>query len=107
MYAALAALHCELERKHTASQSLDGASAGASPLPFAGGGLQNGLYVHAMEAEALNEILGELDTAPDFLEYLLAKEAFSGSVVCEGEENLFAAYLHEGRATLVMMPFPN
>jgi hypothetical protein len=38
-----------------------------------------------------------LDTAPDFLHYLDAKEAFTGSTMCEGEEGVFAAYLHAGR----------
>lgn len=73
------------------------AAGGKRRVPFAGGSAEGGLYIHAIEAEALNEILGELDTAPDFLEYLGAKEAFKGSVVCAGEENLFAASLHQGR----------
>jgi hypothetical protein len=73
------------------------AAGGKRRVPFAGGGRDGGRYVHVMEAEALREILGELDTTPDFLEYLKAKEDFQGSIVCEGEENLFAVYLHAGR----------
>jgi len=66
-------------------------------IPFAGGGNGSGSYVHVMDEEALRDILGELDTAPDFLHYLETKEAFAGNIICEGEENLFALYLHRGR----------
>lgn len=66
-------------------------------VPFAGGQLEPG-SVHVMDEFALRIILGELDTAPDFMHYLEAKESFRGSIVCEGEENLLAFYLHRGRA---------
>jgi hypothetical protein len=39
----------------------------------------------------------ELNTASDFLDYLVAKETFPGIIVCEGEENLLGLYLHRGR----------
>lgn len=72
------------------------AAGGRREVPF-GGGARDGDYVHVMDEVALREILGELDTAPDFLHYLEAKESFGGSIMCEGEENVFATYLHGGR----------
>jgi len=69
---------------------------GQRKVPFQGGTTDFG-YVHAIDEVALRIILGELDTASDFVEYLDAKEAFKGTILCEGEENLFAAYLHQGR----------
>jgi hypothetical protein len=72
------------------------AAGGNREVPF-GGGFRDGEYVHVIDEVALRAILGELDTAPDFLHYLEAKESFKGVVVCEGEENFFATYLHSGR----------
>jgi hypothetical protein len=66
-------------------------------IPLFGGNRNGDGYVHVIEEEALNAILGELDTAGDFFHYLEAKEAFPGTIVCEGEENLLAAYLTAGR----------
>ncbi|MGE0869299.1 MAG: YecA family protein [Kofleriaceae bacterium] len=74
------------------------AAGGNREIPFAGG--QKGdddAYVHVLDEFALREILKELDTAPDFVHYLQTKESFPGVVICEGEENLFAMYLHRGR----------
>lgn len=59
--------------------------------------LVTAIYVHVLDEKALREILAELDTAPDFIDYLDAKEAHRGSIMCEGEENVFAQYLHGGR----------
>lgn len=72
------------------------AAGGKREVPF-GGGVSNGHYVHVIDEIALREILTELDTAPDFIGYLKAKEAYEGVIICEGEEDLFAYYLHGGR----------
>jgi len=72
------------------------AAGGRREVPFSGGA-RDGRYVHVLDEVALRAILGELDTAPDFLEYLEAKEEFPGSIFCEGEENLLALYIHRGR----------
>jgi len=69
---------------------------GRRQVPFSGG-VKNYVYVHVLDEVALRAILGELDTAPDFIEYLIAKEEFSGHIECHGEEDLLALYLHRGR----------
>ena len=66
-------------------------------IPFAGGMMGDDQYVHVLDEFALKEIMRGLNTAADFLHYLDAKERFTGTVVCEGEENLLAVYLHRGR----------
>lgn len=72
-------------------------AAGANrTLPIAGGDRDVG-YVHVLDEIALRTVLGELDTTPDFLHYLRAKESFRGTIVCEGEENLLGVYIHAGR----------
>ena len=73
------------------------AAGGKREVSFTGGGPDDSGYVHVLDEEAFREILSELDTAPDLLHYLATKEAFPGRIVCEGEENLLAAYLHAGR----------
>ena len=73
------------------------AAGGERTVPFAGGQKPGADYVHVVDEFALREILRELDTAPDFLHYLDTKEGFHTPIVCEGEENLFALYLHRGR----------
>lgn len=73
------------------------AAGGRRTVPFAAGNLKGDGYMHVIEEEAFREIVGELDTVGDFLQYLEAKEAFGGSIICEGEENLFASYLAAGR----------
>lgn len=65
-------------------------------IPFVGGEKDIG-YVHVCDETSLRIILDELDTISDFIKYLNAKETYHGSVICEGEENLLAAYLHSGR----------
>ncbi len=72
------------------------AAGGKREVPFAGG-LSGDAYAHVVDEIALRELLGELDTASDFIDYLDAKESFAGTIVCEGEENLLAVYLHRGR----------
>ena len=69
---------------------------GRRQVPFSGGA-RNGQYVHVLDEIALRAILGELDTAPDFIEYLISKEKFPGHIECQGEEDLLALYLHRGR----------
>lgn len=72
------------------------AAGGKREVPFTGGG-KDGEYVHVLDEAALRAIMSELDTAPDFIHYLSAKECWQGVMVYEGEENLFAHYLHSGR----------
>lgn len=72
------------------------AAGGKREVPF-GGGAADDEYVHVLDEVALREIFAELDTAPDFIDYLDAKEAHEGVIICAGEENLFACYLHGGR----------
>lgn len=56
-----------------------------------------GQMVHVFDEDALRFVMEKLDTAPDFIEYLLAREAFlrdeGHTVVCAGEEVLLALYL--------------
>jgi len=73
------------------------AAGGKREVPF-GGGDHQGDYVHVVDEFALREIFSELDTAPDLIDYLVAKEAHEGVILSEGEENLFALYLHDGRS---------
>jgi hypothetical protein len=73
------------------------AAGGKREVPF-GGGASDGDYVHVLDEFALREIFTELDTAPDFIDYLVEKEAHRGVIVSEGEENLFALYLQGGRS---------
>ena len=72
-------------------------AAGANrTLPIASGERDVG-YVHVLDEIALRTVLSELDTTPDFLHYLRAKEAFRGAITCEGEEHLLGVYIHAGR----------
>jgi len=58
-------------------------------------------FVHVMDEVSFLTLLKELDTIADFVSYLAAKEAFCGGrakIQFDGpEENLLAAYLHNGR----------
>lgn len=59
--------------------------------------LKKRLFIHVFDELTLDVLLGELDTAPDLIEYLRKKEDYlckSGVdfFIC-GEENLFATYL--------------
>lgn len=72
-------------------------AAGANrTLPIASGDRDVG-YVHVLDEIALRTVLSELDTTPDFLHYLQAKEGYRGAIACEGEENLLGVYLQAGR----------
>ncbi|MBA7542700.1 hypothetical protein ES705_35024 [subsurface metagenome] len=67
------------------------------PLRFGdfGGG-----FVHVLDEISLNVLLTELDTITDFATYLEKKEAFveeGKRIITDGEENLLAVYLHQGR----------
>ncbi|WP_254510798.1 hypothetical protein [Anatilimnocola floriformis] len=57
-------------------------------------------YVHVFDELAFRILLSELDTISDFVEYLVEKESLTkrASVIFEGEENLLALYLHQGRS---------
>lgn len=72
------------------------ASGANRTLPITSGDRDVG-YVHVLDEIALRTVLSELDTTPDFLHYLQAKEAFRGAIICEGEENLLGVYMHAGR----------
>jgi hypothetical protein len=54
-------------------------------------------FIHILDEFALEVILGEFDTASDFLTYLTARECFLGDpnhlIIAPGEEQLVAAYL--------------
>ena len=58
-------------------------------------------YVHVFDEQALEHIVGELDTIADFTAYLRAKEALTNAgqypIIPGGEEHLLAVYLHRGR----------
>jgi len=71
-------------------------SEGSVGMPF--GDFGKG-FVHVLDESATEILLNELDTVSDFVRYLRAKEQFLQSVqlICDGEENLLAAYLHNGR----------
>jgi hypothetical protein len=73
------------------------AAGGDRSVAFSSGNKTSSAYVHVVDEFTLRAILGELDTTRDFLQYLDAKESFKGTIVCEGEENLLAIYLHRGR----------
>jgi len=56
-------------------------------------------YVHVLDERSFQVLLSELDTISDFTCYLREKERLTSraKVIFEGEENLLALYLHEGR----------
>lgn len=64
--------------------------------PFAIGDIDpSGSFVHVIDEDALDIVLGELDTIRDFTDYLERKTAFvrSGRLIeAHGEENLLAYY---------------
>ena len=60
-----------------------------------------GGFLHLFSAEALELVLHELDTACDFVAYLVAKEAIAASGKFEGaptEADVLAYYLHHNRS---------
>lgn len=56
-------------------------------------------YVHVLDERSFGILLSELDTISDFVAYLIEKERLTSraSVILDGEENLLAFYLQEGR----------
>jgi hypothetical protein len=54
-------------------------------------------YVHVLDGPSFATILRELDTISDFAAYLTAKEGLQAQVMTEGEEDLLAVYLQNGR----------
>ncbi len=57
-------------------------------------------FVDVLDEISLNVLLTELDTITDFVTYLKMKETFferGGRIITDGEENLLAIYLHQGR----------
>lgn len=72
-------------------------SRGKVPLPF--GDFGKG-FVHVLDEISARILLQELDTIADFVEYLVAKEAFCRNVnhlVQFREEDFLAMFLHAGR----------
>lgn len=74
-------------------------SQGKVPMTF--GDFGRG-FVHVLDEESLNTLMGELDTISDFVKYLVDKEAFyrAGKLTLfdgGGEEDLLALYLASGR----------
>lgn len=67
-------------------------------VPFEQGDFDRG-FVHVLDENGLDRVLGELDTVTDFVAYLAAKEArvASGPVYTAAEEDVLAVYLHRGR----------
>lgn len=68
-------------------------------FPLLHGDLGKG-FVHTFDEISLPIILGELDTVSDFTEYLSAKEAYflkGKRLISDGEENMLAVYLNQGR----------
>ena len=69
-------------------------------VPISSGDSGSG-FVHVMDEQSFFELLTELDTITDLMDYLVAKEALLTrcSVVIEGSEsNLLGLYLQHGRA---------
>jgi hypothetical protein len=67
-------------------------------LPFRVGRVdQNKKFVHVYDEESLRFVMSEIDTAPDFIEYLTKREALltnrHQTVFATGEEELLARYL--------------
>ena len=54
-------------------------------------------YVHVLDGPGFAALVRELDTITDFVAYLSATEGLQAQVVMEGEEDLLAIYLQEGR----------
>jgi hypothetical protein len=73
---------------------------GRPVLPFAVGDLDPARgYVHVLDDQALDVVLGALDTVSDFVAYLKRKEKLLRSgrlVAAPGEDDLLAVYLARG-----------
>ena len=76
-----------------------------APLPF--GDFGKG-FVHVFNESIFDTMLRTLDTVADFTGYLSAKEHLyevsSENVVCDGELDLLASYLSDGRTFSVLEP---
>jgi len=88
----------EVRRVHRLAIALG--SEGKVPLEY--GDFGKG-FVHVLDERSFAIILGELDTITDFVDYLMAKEAFLTPNVNlrlegGGEEDLLALFLDQGRA---------
>lgn len=72
--------------------------------------LGRGKYVHVLDELTLEVVLGELNTAPDFIRYLRAKEAWfsncGADVLVLGEEDLVVTYLFGMLEENSESPFP-
>jgi hypothetical protein len=85
-------------KEHGGSGSLmlrPGDTSGTTPFVIGSLGSDGG-YVHVFDDTSLGIVMRELDTAPDFIEYLTKKERFIASgklFACAGEEELLGYYL--------------
>jgi len=73
-------------------------------LPFVLGPVEiDGCFVHVLDEASIEFVMGHLDTASDFMAYLMAREKFlsdkSFNKAITGEEDLLALYLYKGRPT--------
>ena len=84
----------QVRRIHLVAVALG--SDGSLGLPY--GDFGKG-FVHVLDESSTDILLSELDTVSDFVKYLQAKRQFveSTHMVCEGEEDLLAAYLNDGK----------
>ena len=70
-------------------------------VPITSGDIENKGFVHAMHEVSFSELLNELDTISDLVDYPAAKEEFAArcNLVVEGSEaNLLAFYLAHNRS---------
>jgi hypothetical protein len=81
-------------RMHRVAVALGGDRKVLFSSGVAGGGNK---YVHVLDGPSFATILRELDTISDFVAYLTAKEKLQARVKMEGEEDLLAVYLQNGR----------
>lgn len=73
--------------------------------------LKKRLFIHVVDELTLDVLLGELDTAPDLIDYLRKKEDYlckpNVDFVISGEEDLLAAYLlNHNREATASFSFP-
>lgn len=73
--------------------------------------LKKRLFIHVFDELSLDVLLGELDTAPDLIEYLRKKEDYlckpGVDFIISGEEDLFATYLlNPNNNALTSFAFP-
>jgi len=82
----------EIRRIHRIAVAIGG----KGEVPIKSGKLGSG-YVHVMTESGFEDILTELDTITDLVDYLAAKETSSPRLVLGGECNLLACYLLNNR----------